>query len=215
MARPRIEDAFEVVDLDSDSEEDEVSEDELGFFNARAAEHDYLGNEYPDMNMDGILEELNARYHPVHEAADGIIDLTGIPDIDVPPSDLVGPASEAAESDDFDRDDQLITEAVALQMVLDFLPDISVDHVLQILKRKTTDLTRTSVKCQNIISQLVEDGDYPKEDDEAHSKKRKRSNEDDWKDYDRAEPDPMMQTRKSLLFFYHGAEQLLESFRFE
>jgi TRIAD3 protein (E3 ubiquitin-protein ligase RNF216) len=192
MARPRIEDAYEVVDLDSGSEEEE---DELDFFNARA-EREYLGNEYPDMNMDGILEELNARYHPVYEAADGIVDLTGIPDIDVPPSDpmLVGPAFEAAESDDFDRDDQLVTEAVALQMVLDFLPDISVDHVLQIIKKKTTDLTRTNVQCQNIIAQLVEDGDYPKEDDETHSKKRKRSNEDDWKDYDKAEPDPEILT---------------------
>jgi TRIAD3 protein (E3 ubiquitin-protein ligase RNF216) len=74
------------------------------------------------------------------------------------------------------------------------LPDISVDHVLQIIKKKTTDLTRTNVQCQNIIAQLVEDGDYPKEDDETHSKKRKRSNEDDWKDYDKAEPDPEILT---------------------
>jgi TRIAD3 protein (E3 ubiquitin-protein ligase RNF216) len=191
MARPRIEEAFEVVDLASDSEEEAVSKDELEFFDAEA-EREYPDNEYLDMNMHGILEELNARYHPVYEAADGIIDLTGIPDIDVPPSDpiLVGDGSEAAEPDDFDRDDQLITEAVALQMVLDFLPDISVDHVLHIIREKTTDITRTNAQCQNIISQLVEDGDYPKEDDDASSKKRKRDDEDDWKVYDKVEPDP-------------------------
>jgi TRIAD3 protein (E3 ubiquitin-protein ligase RNF216) len=190
MARPRIDDAYEVVNLASESEEEGFSEDELEFFDAQA-EHEYHGNEFPDMNMEGILDELNARYNPVYEAADGIIDLTGIPDIDVPPSDpiLVASSSEAAGSDN-----QLVTEAVALQMVLDFLPDISIDHVLNIFREKTTDLTRTNTQCQNIIVQLVENGAYPKEDDDANSKKRKRGDEDDWNDYDKAEPDPEIPT---------------------
>jgi TRIAD3 protein (E3 ubiquitin-protein ligase RNF216) len=194
MARHHIEDAYDVVNLASDSEGG-FSEDDLEDFDAHAQPElpvEFPGNEFPDMNMGAIVDELNAHYHPVYEAADGIIDLTGIPDIDVPPSDPipVDSSSESAESDDFDRDDHLVSEAVALQMVLDFLPGISIDHILNLIREKTTDLTRTNAKCQNIIAQLVEDGDYPKENDEANSKKRKRNDEDDWKDYDKEKPDP-------------------------
>jgi TRIAD3 protein (E3 ubiquitin-protein ligase RNF216) len=196
MAGHRIEDAFDVVNLASDSEEDGFSENDLEFFDAQDQPEllgpGFYGDEFPDMNMDGILDVLDARYQPVYEAVDGIIDLTGIPDIDVPPSDPipVDSSSESAESNNFNRDDHLVSEALALQMVLDFLPDISVDHVLNIFREKTTDFTRTNATCRNIISHLVEDGSYPKEDDEANCKKRKRNDEDDWKDYDKEEPDP-------------------------
>jgi TRIAD3 protein (E3 ubiquitin-protein ligase RNF216) len=189
MTGHRIED---VVNLASDSEEGENDQE---FFDVPVQPDllgpGYHGDEFPAMNMGGIVDVLDAQYRPVYEAADGIIDLTGIPDIDVPPSDpiLVNSSSESAESNDLNRDDDLVSEGVALQMVLDFLPDISVDHVLNIFREKTTDITRTNAKCQNIIAQFVEDGVYPKEDDEANSKKRKRNDEDDWKDYDKEKPD--------------------------
>jgi TRIAD3 protein (E3 ubiquitin-protein ligase RNF216) len=186
MAGHRILDA---VDLASDSEE---GENDREFFDVQDQLEwlgpGYHGDEFPGMNMDGIVNALNAHHHPEYEAADGIIDLTGIPDIDVPPSDPILVDSSSAGSDDLNRDDDLVSEGVALQMVLDFLPDISVDHVLNLFREKTTDITRTNAKCQNIIAQLVEDGAYPKEDHEANSKKRKRNDEDDWKDYDKENP---------------------------
>jgi TRIAD3 protein (E3 ubiquitin-protein ligase RNF216) len=200
MTGHHIEDAFDVVNLASDNEEGGFSGNDLEFFDAQDQLElpgpGFSEDEFPDMNMDGILDVPNARYQPVYDAVDGIIDLTGIPDIDVPPSDPipVDSSSESAESNDLDRDDHLVSEAMALQMVLDFLPDISVDHVLNIFREKTTDFTRTNATCQKIISQLVEDGAYPKEDDEANSKKRKRNDEDDWKDYDKEEPDPGIPT---------------------
>jgi TRIAD3 protein (E3 ubiquitin-protein ligase RNF216) len=192
MARAR--NGNEIVDLVSDSEDEAPSEDGLDFFDAHDQPQDEVALFPGDQNVDHIIRELNARYHPVYEAADGIIDLTNIPDIDVPPFDPILDHTEFPAQDELGSDDQLITEAVSLQMIIDVLPDISIDHVLGIIREKTTDLTRTTAKCHEIISQLVDQETYPKEDDEAKNKKRKRGDEDDWKEYDKTDRNPAIPT---------------------
>jgi TRIAD3 protein (E3 ubiquitin-protein ligase RNF216) len=184
MARARLDGAHEVVNLASDSDDEWDPGAEFEVPDAR--------EETAGSAEDVDMREFGAGYNPFYDDPDGVIDLTGIPDIDVPPSDT-GPAyPEAQEHRNFNEDDdaRLVTEAYGLQMILDFLPDISIDHVLDLLRRKTTDFTRTAAKCQNIITQLVEEGTYPKEAEEANKKKRKRDDEDEGKEYDKAERDP-------------------------
>ncbi|KAF1964895.1 hypothetical protein BU23DRAFT_491236 [Bimuria novae-zelandiae CBS 107.79] len=72
---------------------------------------------------------------------------------------------------------ELITAAACLQMVVEVLPDISVDHVLQLIADQTQDDTRTPEACQRIITQLLDGGEYPKEVEEEVSRKRKREHE--------------------------------------
>jgi TRIAD3 protein (E3 ubiquitin-protein ligase RNF216) len=183
-------DPHEIVDISSDSEDNTASGKEFEFFDAQSENQDAVEDNTPN--------ELNAHFPAnYHIADDGIIDLTVIPDVDVPPSDPPMIDLEPIGNDDFDRDEQIITEAVGLQMVLDFLPGISIDHVLGLLREKTTDDTRTNAHCRDLITQLVEAGDYPKEDDERNKKKRKRSDEDDWKDFEEAERDPEIPTYES------------------
>lgn len=74
-------------------------------------------------------------------------------------------------------------------MVLEVLPDISVEHVLQLIADQTQDETRTPEACQRIVTNILDGGEYPKEEEEA-SKKRKRERsisefeEDDGEDRD-------------------------------
>lgn len=82
------------------------------------------------------------------------------------PNNLMDNGPDLAESD-------LVTAAVCLQMVLDILPDISVDHVLALITEQTQDNTRTPEACQRIITQILDGDAYPKEHEEA-SRKRKR-----------------------------------------
>ncbi|KAL1599555.1 hypothetical protein SLS60_007358 [Paraconiothyrium brasiliense] len=67
----------------------------------------------------------------------------------------------------------LVTAAACLQMIVQILPDISVDHVLALIADQTQDNTRTPEACQRIITHLLDGGAYPKEEEEA-SRKRKR-----------------------------------------
>jgi TRIAD3 protein (E3 ubiquitin-protein ligase RNF216) len=183
MARASLDAAHQVVDLASDSEDELFPGDGFEFFDARSERAESAEN--VDMH------EFDVRYNPFYDDPDGVIDLTGIPDIDIPPSDAGLAQPEAQEHENFDDDDlRLVTEALGLQMVLDFLPDISIDHVLTLLKEKTTDFTRTAARCQGIIMLLVEEGTYPKEVDEANKKKRKRDEEEEGTEYDKAERDP-------------------------
>jgi TRIAD3 protein (E3 ubiquitin-protein ligase RNF216) len=185
MATPGM-DGREIVNLASDSEEDLISEDEAEFFDA-SSEQSGPTDEDPD--VDDMIG-----YNPVCETPNGVIDLTAIPDIDVPPSEPMLMNMEPTEPEGLNSDNMLVSEAVGLQMVLDFLPGISIDHVLTIIREQTTDRTRTNKKCQEIVMQLVEKGAYPKEEDEKNNKKRKRNDEDDWKRYDTADRDPDITT---------------------
>jgi TRIAD3 protein (E3 ubiquitin-protein ligase RNF216) len=83
---------------------------------------------------------------------------------------------------------ELITEAECLQLVLDVFPAVSVNHVLTLIREKTTDLTRTKKHSEQIINELLE-GIYPKEADAA-SKKRRRADSDGVSDYERDECGP-------------------------
>jgi TRIAD3 protein (E3 ubiquitin-protein ligase RNF216) len=191
MARPRFERAHEVVDLASDGEDEVFSGDELEFYDAELNGDDAVVNL---TDMSGVLEELNARYSPVYGAADGIIDLTAIPDIDVPPSDdpILIEDWTTKYIDEMGSAD-LVTEATCLQMVLNVLPDISIEHVLKLIKEKTANLTRTVAQCEGIVTQLLDGETYPKEVDEAKNSKRKRdSEEEDWSTYEKGERDPAL-----------------------
>jgi TRIAD3 protein (E3 ubiquitin-protein ligase RNF216) len=190
MARARDDAGHEVIDLASDSEVEVLSEDDSAYFDAHDQTQNDMAHFPADQDEYDMFGALNARYSPTYENANGIIDLTDIPDIDVPPSDLVLDDFEAPANDDLGGDDHLVTEAVALQIVLDVLPDISIDHVFNIIREKTTDLTRTNAQCHDIVTQLLDGESYPKEEDETSKKKRKRDDEDDWKEYDKSERDP-------------------------
>lgn len=185
MARSHLETPREIIDLLTDDEDDAFSEDEPEFFDAPLEQH------LVDEDRHGrTFQALNARYNPVYEPADGVIDLTGIPDIDVPPSDPSLQNHEVAEASNASEGERIITVAVCLQMVLDVLPDISVDHVLNLIETSTTDITRTAAHCETIITQLLDGESYPKEIDDANNKKRKRDDEHEWKGYEKDEWQP-------------------------
>lgn len=172
-----------VVDLSSDSEDGRQADDELEFFDARLAQEpaDNLPrppSPFYDFGVNG------------HET----IDLTAIPDIDVPPSDPVlrggGAPPLTSQSSKRCGDAQLVTEAACLQMVLGVLPDISVDYVLKVIQERTTDDTRTLAMCEQVVTYLLDVDSYPKEADEAKNKKRKRDDDDNLSDYEKVERDP-------------------------
>lgn len=163
----------EVIDLLSDDDDADFMEYHDAF-DAIPGADDFAHN-FLDLDDSDDLDDPN------------VIDLTAfadIPDIDVPAGpNLGGGPSRAAQDVDL-MDSELITEAACLQMVLDVLPDISVDHVLNLIKEKTQDHTRTPTECQQIISQLLDGGAYPKEQDEMNSRKRKRDDHDDLSEFE-------------------------------
>jgi TRIAD3 protein (E3 ubiquitin-protein ligase RNF216) len=181
----------ETIDLlsDSDSENEDFPGQELGFFDARPAAE--FANDIPDLDdqIAGIRMPNGANDHET-------IDLTGIPDIDVPPSDPIVVEDDVprphAQASDWGRDAQVVTEAACLQMVTSVLPDISVDYVLQLIQEKMTDETRTMAQCEHFLTELLEGEPYPREADEAKKKKRKREDEaeDDTSNYEKDERDP-------------------------
>lgn len=188
----------EIVDLASDSEasdnEDAVlSGDELQFFDAQAERR----GDYHDMDDADFPQELNARHPQAPGSEHSIIDLTGIPDIDVPPSNQAFTGRETGESNNQGRVARIVTENECLQMVMDVLPDIATDHVLGLIRKSTTDTTRTAALCEDLITQLLDGEAYPKEADEAKNNKRKREDEDEWREYEKAERDPAIASYES------------------
>jgi TRIAD3 protein (E3 ubiquitin-protein ligase RNF216) len=173
--------AHKVVDLVSDSDSDSLPDLDLNWFDAQE-----FGQDFPD--LDDPLADFRER-SGTHERE--TIDLTAIPDMDVPPSDLPIASDEDAEptagASGWDEAARLITEAACLQMVLGVLPDISIDHVLKIISEKTTDATRTVAQCEQVITELLDGEAYPKEADELRHKKRKREDDNDWGDYEKGE----------------------------
>jgi TRIAD3 protein (E3 ubiquitin-protein ligase RNF216) len=146
------------------------------------SDHELADNEY-DSDFD--YEAYNDRYDfadggafgggvTLDDANDGgMIDLTGcsdVPDVDDPPAPV--PNNNAAA--DAAIDDEHLSAAACLQMVLNILPDISVVHVLTLLD----ETAHTPAACERIIEQLLDGGAYPKENDEVANRKRKRERED-------------------------------------
>lgn len=84
---------------------------------------------------------------------------------------------------------QPITTTACLQMVLSVFPDISVEHALHLIKQRSTDETRTTAQCEQIVAQLLDEGAYPKELDSARGKKRKREGSDSLSDYENGKVD--------------------------
>jgi TRIAD3 protein (E3 ubiquitin-protein ligase RNF216) len=191
MAPTGIHRDHEVVDLlsDSETEDDGLTRRELEDFNARSAAE--FAHDYPD--MDDPIADLRAQFQANDRR---LIDLTDIPDIDIPPSDafMVGDEEPQAEGRDPDwgEDAAVVTEAACLQMVLSVLPDISVDYVLKLIQEKTTDATRTTAQCEHFLAELLEGEPYPKETDDAKNKKRKRDDEAEGElsTYEKGERDP-------------------------
>jgi TRIAD3 protein (E3 ubiquitin-protein ligase RNF216) len=176
----------DIIDLlsDSDNEDDGFVGQELDFFDAQSAAE--FAQDFPDFEdqIAGIRAPNGVDDHET-------IDLTGIPDIDVPPSDPIMVEDDAPQSNtqapDWIGDAQVVTEAACLQMVTSVLPDISVDYVLKLIQEKMTDETRTMAQCEHFLTELLEGEPYPREADEAKKKKRKREDEaeDDTSNYEK------------------------------
>jgi TRIAD3 protein (E3 ubiquitin-protein ligase RNF216) len=189
MARCGFRDHQEVVVL-SDSEDEGYARHELDLIDAQSPSPSEILRDFEDPIAD---------FHAQYAANDrGLIDLTGIPDVDVPPSDPVTADNDTSQQDAQTNDwgnAEVVTEAACLQMILSVLPDISVDYVLKLIQQKTTDLTRTSAQCEHFLTELLEGEPYPKESDErTKNRKRKRADEgdgdEDLSNYEKAERDP-------------------------
>ncbi|KNG51460.1 ring finger domain-containing protein [Stemphylium lycopersici] len=196
---------YQVVDLLSDSEtaDESLTPDELDDFDERYAAE--FAQENPEIFAHvADLRELHQRDD--HET----IDLTGIPDIDVPPSDPIEVDDDALQRDgqapEWGPDIQVVTEAACLQMILSVLPDISVDYVLKLIQEKMTDATRTTIQCEILLTELLEGEPYPKESEAAKNKKRKREGEHEHEldSYEKGERDPKTDG------YEHDATELLK-----
>ncbi|KAF1835479.1 hypothetical protein BDW02DRAFT_495738 [Decorospora gaudefroyi] len=191
----------EIVDLLSDSDDEEGSEFEL--FGAQPAD-------FPPGYAD--IDDPIAGFHaPFDENDHEMIDLTGIPDIDVPPSDhpvmIDDNVSEAdPQAPDWGDGANLVSEAACLQMVLSVLPDISVEYVLNVIREEMSDATRTAAQCEHLVTDLLEGEPYPKEADEVRNNKRKRDEEaeDDVDRYEKGERDLEIDD------YEHNAAELLK-----
>ena len=179
MARPADGHHYEVVNLISDDEEDGFSHDS-NLYEAHYTE-EALGDEEEDF--------FDASQASDHANADiGVfIDLTAVPDADVPPSPQNPNHIEEADPTDVSAESELITEAVCLQLILDVFPDISIDYVLAMMQQHTTDQTRTKKHSEMIVNELLE-VDYPKETDVAR-KKRRRQDSEGASDYEKDKSD--------------------------
>lgn len=180
MVQPAIRHNHLVIDLVSDEDDDDFTDDEPVLYNARS-----IGEPTDDASFG--LDNLHA-YEQTEIDTREIIDLTAIPDIDVPPSGFSPHVVVDAEPANDRGEIELITEAGCLQLVLDIFPAVSVNHVLTLIRERTTDLTRTKQHSEQIANELLE-GIYPKEADAA-SKKRRRADSDGVSDYENDECGP-------------------------
>jgi TRIAD3 protein (E3 ubiquitin-protein ligase RNF216) len=187
-----------VVDLVSDEEDREsldLAEDieDFGpFFDNAFHASDQIQLDGGDLNDFFAAPRLESSPHAAHNP----IDLTGLDDssdADNAPAHS-SPSRTPLDTAMVMQDDhdlavgELITVSACLQMVLNVLPDISVDHTLSVIFTSTKDATRTTAECERIIAQLLDGGGYPKENDEENSRKRKR-NEDDSSGFEGGEED--------------------------
>lgn len=187
MVQPAVGRNFHIVDLATDDENEEDTDDDIDSFDTQSAGEHADGEFDDDFDFNQFLHDP---YPHTEIAPREVIDLTAISDIDVPPSDFTPPAVEdAAPTDDIDEA-QLISEAICLQLVVDVFPDVSIDHVLTLIRAGTTDQTRTKLHSEQIVNELLE-GTYPKEADVV-SKKRRREESDDASDYEKDEREPGM-----------------------
>lgn len=138
-------------------------------------------------DADGQLQELSAQDYPGTDEATAeprevfpvvhpeVIDLSAIPDVDVPPSDPLGHQA-VVQDPGSSAQARMVTEFECLQTVLSVLPDISTAYALKFIQQRTKSHTRTITRCEQLIAELLEGEPYPKE---AKEKKRKREDEAD------------------------------------
>lgn len=187
MVRPADGHHYEVVNLISDDEDDGFSDD------SNLYEADYM----EEALADEVEDFFDASEASDHANADirVFIDLTAVPDADVPPSPQNPNHIEEADPTDVSAESELITEAVCLQLVLDVFPDISIDYVLAMMQQHTTDQTRAKKHSEMIVNELLE-VNYPKEADVAR-KKRRRQDSEGASDYEKDKSDSGSLTYKT------------------
>lgn len=171
MVQPAVRRNFQIIDLTSDDKDDEFRDDGNALLDAH-----FVGeptNHYPD-------EIVHGQYQHFHNGPRDSVDLTAIPDVDVPPSDFS--VNEDFAQDEDVNETQLITEAVCLQLVVDVFPDVSINHVLALIREMTTDQMCSKEHSEQIVNKLLESA-YPKETEEAN-KKRKRADSTELSDYE-------------------------------
>lgn len=179
MVQPDLRYEHEIIDLISNNELDALSDDEVEYFYAHSVGEPI--NFGADFDVLGLPDYGNADV----DVRD-VIDLTAIPDVDVPPSDVAPHAFEHATPASARVEIELISEAVCLQLVKDVFPHVAVDHVVTMIQERTTDLTRTKEHSERIVSELLEQGTHPKEKESA-SKKRRREDSEDFSDFGQGE----------------------------
>ncbi|XPS75155.1 RBR-type E3 ubiquitin transferase [Ascochyta lentis] len=184
MVRPAINRNHYVVDLTSDDEDEDVAHNGIAVLDAVSVEEPT-----DNQNEFDIDQLLHGHYQHSETDHQEIIDLTAIPDVDVPPSDSGSSATQDVAPSEGNSEAELVTEAICLQLVLDVLPDVSTDHVLTLIKTRTTDQTRTKAHSEQIVNELLE-GTYPKETDRNNKKRRRIVDSDDVSDYEKDERDP-------------------------
>jgi len=187
MPRHGLERDREIIHLLSDSGEDGNSDNEVERCNAQPVPEDFPDDPESDDLFEGLPEM------PPAEDRD-IVHLGAIPDLDPLPSehhslDNRNPVQED-DAGDVQNLGRLCTKQESVQIVLDVLPDISVEHVLKVIDDNTTDATRTLLQCERLIEQIMDSGEYPKQTDETRNKKRKRDAEESLSDYENDERDP-------------------------
>lgn len=185
MARRELERDREIIDLSSDSEDHDDLDNEVGLDAQFAL--DFPDDQELDDLFEGLPDMVGMEDHD-------FFDLNAIPDIDMSPSeehnfDNMNPA-RYAHAEAMDGHARLFTAEECLQMVLDVLPDISVEHALQTIKENTQNSTRTLPQCEQLVAQFIDGGEYRKEADEANNKKRKRDADESLSEYEKDERDP-------------------------
>jgi TRIAD3 protein (E3 ubiquitin-protein ligase RNF216) len=100
---------------------------------------------------------------------------------DVKPAQDVQPAPSLPQTHAFfdPHPPQTFTEDDCLQKVLDIFPDIAHDHVLSLYREGLHDGVSGSDWCDRLITQLLDNGPYPKERERRKNLKRKRSDSND------------------------------------
>lgn len=178
MVQPAIRHDHEIVDLISDDEYGGLSDNEVEFFDAHSV------GDPMDFGPESDLLDL-PEYGNGDDGRD-VIDLTAIPDVDIPPYDVVPHAVEDATLSNSRADFEVISEADCLQLVMDVFPDVSVNHVLTMIQERTTDFTRSKEHSERIVNELLEQTAYPKEA-ESVSKKRRRADSEESSNYEKDE----------------------------
>lgn len=183
MAQPATTVGHEVINLISDDEDWEPDVDNPDFFDTRAARE--------LMEDLGPIDQAHNTNNQISTNRQIPFDLTAIPDIDIPPTDPSLSNNDLVEKpshlSNIVESVQSITQAECLQSILDVLPDISVTHVLEKIRGKTTNVTITVAQCNQLLDELLEDGKYPQETADSKRNKRKRDDEDTFSHYEKAD----------------------------